>query len=311
MKFSEMSSAAYFSGIPEVLSEMVYLTGPQQPIDLVEDEFIIIEENQASETPMRQSLRKLLQLAETNNKILETALAAKDEYANLVEAKYARELQDKEIETKKVLENLQEQLDEARGQLYEGQPPSFFNIPEPPNSDESEHSQSENYSEEGDPSGEIDSDILCEAVAMASNKSYQEALIHIDTKISATDPTKLYANATLIKSAILRLCDDPERGLELAEHVVYIANLNNLPTILAKAQLYRGLCLNDFGLYADALRCYVRAASIRWFARDVPRLSAMAGKKMDALPNGSKGKHLSSDFQEIPLSTSAKGFGSS
>lgn len=259
---------------------------------------------------MRQSLREILRLEELNKKNPETPLNEKDEYLILVEAKHAQELQDKEIETKRVIENLQGQLDEARGQLYGGKPQSFSDILELHNPDESENCKFANLSM-ADYYGGCYSDILSKATAIASNKNYQGALIHLDTNISATDPTTLHANATLLKSAILRLCDDPKRGLEHAEHVVYIANLNNLQTLLAKAQLYRGLCLYDLGLYADALRCYIRAASIRWFAKDVPRLTAMAEKRRDALPKGSRGKHLSPDFKEIPLSTSAKGFGSS
>jgi tetratricopeptide (TPR) repeat protein len=289
---------------------MVYLTDPHQPSDLVEDDFVILEENRASETHMRQTLREKLQAAEANNKSLETALSEKDDLLRLVEVKHARELLYKEIETKKIVDNLQEQLDEAKGQLYGGQPQSFSNIPEPHHSDAPEYCQHAKHPTEEGRSEDYHSDILDMAVSMASKEDYQGALVYLDTNISPTHSTRIHANATLIKSAILRICNDPKRGLELAEHVVYIANLNNLPTTLAHAQLYRGHCLDDLGLYADALRCYVRAASIKFFARDVPKLTAEVEKKRAALPSGSRGKYPSPDFQEIPLSTSAKGFGS-
>lgn len=311
MRFCDIFLAAHLSDIPDVLGETVYLTDPRHPNDVFEEDLGVLEKNRASGIPMRQSLRAILRLEELNQKNLETPLSEKDEYVNFLEAKHAQELQDKEIETKRVIENLQGQLDEARGQLYGGQPQNFSNIPKPHNLDKSDNCKLANLSMTDDYFGGCYSDVLCEATAMSSNKNYQGALIHLDTNISATDPTTLHANATLIKSAILRLCDNPKRGLEHAERVVYIANLNNLRTLLAKAQLYRGLCLYDLGLYADALRCYIRAASIRWFAKDVPRLTAMAEKRRDALPRGNRGKHLSPDFQEIPLSTSAKGFGSS
>ena len=290
---------------------MVFLGGPHLASDLHEEDFVVLEEDRAPEAPMRQSLQEKLRLWEISNKSLETALREKQESLIMAEAEHARKLRDKEIEHQKVVENLQEQLDEARGQLHGGQPQSFSGIPVAHSPDESEYHRLVNHITERAWLIDYYPDVLIEAAAMVYNKNYQDALVHLDTNISATDTTTLHANATLLKSSILRISDNPQRGLELAEHVVYIANLNDLPTLLSKAQLYRGLCLFDLGLYADAIRCYVRAASIRWFAREVARVTMIAEERRNALPNGSRGKKLSPDFHEIPLSTSAKGFGSS
>ncbi len=311
MVLREILSAVHFSCVPEVLGVMVFLVGPRLAGNLDEDDFFVLEESPELEVHMRQSLQEKLRLSEMNNKSLEKALSEKHDFLILMEAEHARELRNKEIENKEIVGNLQEQLDEARGQLYGGLPQSFSGIPEPQSPDESEYRQLANHITERDWFRDCYPEVLIEAAAMAYNKKYQAALVHLDAKISATDSTTLHGNATLLKSSILRMSHDPKRGLELAEHVVYIANLDNLPTLLGKAQLYRGFCLYDLGLYADALRCYVRAASIRWFSRQVNSLTTIAQKKRDALPSGTRGKNLSPGFQEIPLSTSAKGFGSS
>jgi tetratricopeptide (TPR) repeat protein len=228
-----------------------------------------------------------------------------------MKAEHSRELRDKEIEHEKIVRNLQKQLDEARGQLYGGQPQHFkSNIPIPHSPNESEYRQLANHIMENAWDSPYCPGVITEADLMVQNQKYQQALVHLDHNISATNSTTLHANAALLKSTILRISDDPQRGLELAENVVYMANLNALPNLLGKAQLYRGLCLFDFGLYADAIRCYVRAANIRWFAREVARMTMIAEKRRNALPSGRRGKHLSPDFHEIPLSTSAQGFGS-
>jgi tetratricopeptide (TPR) repeat protein len=290
---------------------MVFLGDPHMGTESDVEDFVVLEENQASRAPMRQSLQEKLWLSEISNECLEATLNEKHGFLIVAEAEHDRELRDKEIENRKIIENLQEQLDEVRGQLYGGQPQSFSGIPVPQKPDESEYRQLANRITGRVWLRDYYPKVLIEAAGMAYNKNYQDALVHLDTNISATDSTTLHGNATLLKSSILRISDELQRGLELAEHVVYIANLNELPTLLSKAQLYRGLCLFDLGLYADAIRCYVRAASIRWFAREVKRMTMIAEERRNALPIGSRGKHLSPDFHEIPLSTSAKGFGSS
>jgi tetratricopeptide (TPR) repeat protein len=290
--------------------EMVFLSGPHLANDLDEEDFVVLEGNRASKAPMGQSLLEKLRLSEISNKSLEAALNEKHKSLIVAEAEHARELRDKEIKNRRIIGNLQVQLDEARGQLYGGQPQSFSGILASHSLDESEYRQLANYITETAWLRGYYPKVLVKAAGMVHNKNHQDALVHLDTNISATDSTTLHANATLLKSSILRIADDPQRGLELAEHVVYIANLNDLPTLLGKAQLYRGLCLFDLGLYADAIRCYVRAASIRWFAREVTRMTMIAEERRNALPSGSRGKQLSPDFHEIPLSTSDKGFGS-
>jgi hypothetical protein len=294
---------------------MVFLDGPHLATNLAtnldEEDFVVLEGNRASKAPMRQSLQEKLRLSEISNRSLEAALNEKHESLIVAEAEHARELRDKEFENRKIVKNLQEKLEEARGQLYGGQPQSSSGIPVPNGPDESEYRQLANYITERIWITDYYPKVLIEAADMVSKKHYQDALIHLDTNISATDSTTLHGNATLLKSSILRLSGGPQRGLELAEHVVYIANLNELPALLGKAQLYRGLCLFDLGLYADAIRCYVRGASIRWFARKIERMTMIAEERRNALPSGSRGKQLSPDFHEIPLSTSTKGFGSS
>ena len=227
---------------------MVFLGGSHLATDLDEEDLVILEESRASKAPMRQSLQEKLRLSEIRNKSLETTLNEKHESLIVAEAEHVRELRDKEIENRKVVGNLQEQLNEARGQLYGGQPQSFSGIPVPHSPDELEYRQLANHITERIWITDYYPKVLIEAADMVSKKHYQDALVHLDTNISATDSTTFHGNATLLKSNILRISNDPKRGLELAEHVVYIANLNELPSLLAKAQLYRGLCLFDLGL---------------------------------------------------------------
>lgn len=151
--------------------------------------------------------------------------------------------------------------------------------------------------------------LVSEAHRMFCQEEHQPALIHLDTGISTTSSTHLKANATLLKSCVLRIAKDLPRALDLAEQVVATANLYHLQDLLSKAQLYRGLCLYEMGLYADAKACYIRAANINWFAREVTGLTALAEEKRRALPDGSTGKQLTPTFREIPLLTLAKGSG--
>lgn len=136
---------------------------------------------------------------------------------------------------------------------------------------------------------------------------HQRASIHKGTNIPTPSRIVLQGNAMLLKSSILRISNDPRRGLGLAEQVVSMAEQNNLPALASKAQLYRGLCLYDLGLYADAGRCFTRAASVNWFAREVPRLTALAEKKRRVLPVRNPRRRLSPGFKDVPLSTSARG----
>jgi hypothetical protein len=157
----------------------------------------------------------------------------------------------------------------------------------------------------------------CPAVIIKAQKMisspyhYQQALIHLDTTIPTTSSTTLQVNALLLKSCILRLSSQTRDALKLVEHALFMANLDNLPKLVCKAQLYRGLCLYELGLFADAGACFTRAAHIDWFARQVTELTALAENKRSALPHGSKGKRLTPGFREIPLPTFAKSFGNS
>lgn len=148
---------------------------------------------------------------------------------------------------------------------------------------------------------------ITEAEKLLEGSQYQDSFTHTDDNRPAANPVVRQANALLLKVCVLRICELPQRGLELAENVLYIANLNNLQALLSKAQLFRGLCLFDLGLYADASWCFTRAASIHWVSRGVPVLTKMAEEKRLALPEGSEGKQRSKNFQTIPLSAKDSG----
>jgi hypothetical protein len=149
---------------------------------------------------------------------------------------------------------------------------------------------------------------VTEAEMLLEGSQYQQAFAHVDDNLPATNPVVRRANALLLKVCVLRLCELPQRGLQLAENALYMANLNNLQALVAKAQLFRGLCLFDLELYADASWCFTRAASIHWVSRGVPVLTEMAEERRLALPEDTEGKQRSKNFQTIPLS--AKDFGS-
>lgn len=142
---------------------------------------------------------------------------------------------------------------------------------------------------------------IIEAEMLLEGSQYQDAFAHADDNLPAANPVARRANALLLKVCVLRLCELPQRGLELAENALYIADLDNQQALVSKAQLFRGLCLFDLGLYADASWCFTRAASIHWVSRGVPVLTAMAEEKRLALPEGSEGKQRSKNFQTIPL----------
>jgi tetratricopeptide (TPR) repeat protein len=134
----------------------------------------------------------------------------------------------------------------------------------------------------------------------------QAALTHLDAYIRTIDsPPSQYINAVLLKACTLRVCDSAARGLELAEAALVIASRRGLRDLVCKAQLHRGLCLFDLGCYADASFCFTKAASIRWFAKDVTRLTKESEHKRTALPEGAKGKRRSKDFEEIPSQLSS------
>lgn len=147
-----------------------------------------------------------------------------------------------------------------------------------------------------------------EAEMLLEGSQYQDTFTHTDDNPPAANLVVRRANALLLKVCVLRLCELPQRGLELAEDALYIADVNSLHALVSKAQLLRGLCLFDLGLYADASWCFTRAASIHWISRSVPALTAMAEEERLALPDGSEGKQRSKNFQTIPLP--AEGLGS-
>lgn len=136
----------------------------------------------------------------------------------------------------------------------------------------------------------------------------QKGLMHLDVNCPANKELSLYINATLLKSCALRSVECLDKALELAETALYIANLNELQSLIGKAQFYRGLAFFDMGLYAEAGHCLTRAASVRWFARDIEYLTREAEYKRKKLPPGTKGKVLDPNFQEIPI-TKTLGFG--
>jgi tetratricopeptide (TPR) repeat protein len=142
---------------------------------------------------------------------------------------------------------------------------------------------------------------ITEAEMLLDGIQYQHALVHFDDNRPASNSIAHRTNALLLKVCALRLCKLPQRGLELAEKALYIAESQNLQALVSKAQLFRGLCLFDLGLYADASLCFTRAASIHWFSRSVPRLTQMAEERRLALPEGSEGKQRSHGLQTIPL----------
>jgi len=148
-----------------------------------------------------------------------------------------------------------------------------------------------------------------ESLIMANKM--QAALAHLDTGCQPTSRgPALYINAKLLKSCVLRSIQDPKRALELAETALFLAHINDLRGLVSKAQFHRGLALFDLELFAEAQACFVRAASIQWYARDVERMSRKAEMRKRELPKGRRGKYVSADFEIIPKSNvSVSAFG--
>jgi tetratricopeptide (TPR) repeat protein len=145
---------------------------------------------------------------------------------------------------------------------------------------------------------------ISEAESLLEQGQLQAALAHLGTHIRTTDsPPSQYINAIILRACALRVYDPAAHGLEFAETALGIASRSGLEDLICNAQLHRGLCLFDLGRYADASFCFTKAASIRWFARDVTRLTKESERKRTALPEGAKGKRRSKDFEEIPSTT--------
>lgn len=147
------------------------------------------------------------------------------------------------------------------------------------------------------------------AEALMKEGKMQAALAHLSTQCPSTKEFSLHINATLLQSCALRSVGSFRKALELAESALYIANLNDIHQLVSKSQYHRGLALLDLGLFADAHCCFVRAASIKWYARDVERLMRETERKRNALPLGANGSQLSASFQVVPTTTKLSGFG--
>lgn len=77
--------------------------------------------------------------------------------------------------------------------------------------------------------------------------------------------THTHINALLLKSCILRIFDVPAPALQLTESAVRLAHDAGLWALVAKAQMYRGLCLLELKRWRHARLCFVRAAGVRGF----------------------------------------------
>jgi tetratricopeptide (TPR) repeat protein len=273
--------------------------------------------------PAREQLREAMDIIETFREVLDKSESLCRNTLALSDAlmEELRKVHRSNEISNKLLEETKVKLEEARGQLHGGQSQLFQSgIPIPIESSESEPSEPCEPLHLSVPSNFIMEHTwlkepgcptpVTEAEYLVEHNQYQRALAHLDINHPPTQSVPHHINAILLKACILRTSKLPQRGLELAENALYLAHLNNLQELTSKAQLYRGLCLFDLGLFADAGYCFTQAASIHWFARSVPKWTKLVEQKRVALSDGSEGKRRSPDFQRIPLTTSASGFGS-
>jgi hypothetical protein len=86
----------------------------------------------------------------------------------------------------------------------------------------------------------------------------------------------------------------------LAEFALWAANFNDLFDDICKAQLYRGQCLLELGLYADASFCFTRAASPYSFSWKVAEWKTKAEKLKSRLPMNDPRRKVSPDLKVVP-----------
>lgn len=98
-----------------------------------------------------------------------------------------------------------------------------------------------------------------------------------DYRRHRNEPIEAQINFHLLRCVAHLTCDSPEEGLEEATDALNVAISAKMYHMQSKAQFYRGLCFKRLKKWKRAQLCFVSAANVRGWAKDIPRL----GKECD------------------------------
>ncbi|KAI9827239.1 MAG: hypothetical protein M1832_005377 [Thelocarpon impressellum] len=133
--------------------------------------------------------------------------------------------------------------------------------------------------------------------------NYQRAIALVSTLLKRPNlPEGMAIRAKLLRSAILRHCDDPTGALANAEDALHDAVQLRGHAMVGPCQTYRGLCLNSLQRYAEASWCFTLAAGTRPYEAKIKEWKRQAEEARVALPDGHPQKYLPENFVHVPPS---------
>lgn len=107
-------------------------------------------------------------------------------------------------------------------------------------------------------------------------------------------------NVKLLKSAILRSCEQLEKALTHAEEALGICARWPMYDLEGKAQFHRGLAYLQMDLPADASLCFTLASHTEGHTEEVAIHKRDAEEKRTRLPAGDPKRMLSTNFKPTP-----------
>ncbi|KAI9723970.1 MAG: hypothetical protein M1812_000688 [Candelaria pacifica] len=130
---------------------------------------------------------------------------------------------------------------------------------------------------------------------------YQRALASLDKILIEDKMThKTRVNAKLLKSTILRTCEQSEKALAQTEEALGICDRWPMYDLAGKAQFHRGLCYFQMELFAEASWCFSLATHTDGHIEEVAIHKKDAEEKRTRLSKGDPRRMVSTNYKPIP-----------